>query len=223
MRSNEMSAPDAIKRLCDDFERMTSGAVPPDFDEASLRVSFIDPFWEALGWNLRDPREVVVEKRISIRKSTKHADYCFLLGGKPQFILETKDFRKSLDDPDSIFQVKRYGYNLPVDFGILTNFDRLRLYDTGVQPTYENPARGLLKQFDLDFRNYIERWDDLAAVFSRNAVSAGSLRTLLPGPRRERNKEALDRKFFERLNAWRQELARVVALRNADLGVRELN
>ena len=218
-----MSAPDAIKKLCEDFEKLAAGAVPPDFDEASLRMSFIDPFWEALGWDLRNPREVVVEKRISVRNSTKHADYCFLLGGKPQFVLETKDFRKSLDDTDSIFQTKRYGYNLPVDFGILTNFGRLRLYDTGLQPAYENPARGLFRRFDLSFQDYMKRWADLAATFSREAVSSGSLRKLLPAARRERNKEALDRKFFERLNSWRQELARVVSLRNADLGVPEIN
>ena len=216
-------APDIIKKLVDDFDRLVEGAVPQDFDEASLRLSYINPFWEALGWNLRDPREVIVEKRVFIRDSTKHADYCFLLGGKPQFIVETKDFRKRLDDPDFIFQIKRYGYNLPVDFGILTNFSHFRLYDTGLLPSYENPARGLFKRFDIAYRDYADRWEDLAATFSREAVASGALKKLLPAARRERNKEALDRKFFERLNEWRAELARVIAIRNADLRVHEIN
>jgi len=56
-------APDIINRLVDDFDRLVEGAVPQDFDEASLRLSYINPFWEALGWNLRDPREVIAECR----------------------------------------------------------------------------------------------------------------------------------------------------------------
>jgi len=218
-----MKVPDCIKKLVDDFERLTRGAVPQDFDEASLRLAYIDPFWESLGWNLRDPREVIVEKRVFIRDSTKHADYCFQLGGKPQFVVETKDFRKHLDDSDFVFQIKRYGYNLPVDFGILTNFSRFRLYDTGLQPTFENPARGLFKGFDLGYKEYEARWGELIATFSREAVAAGALRKLLPSARRERNKDALDRRFFERLNEWRSELARNISIRNGDLGVQEIN
>ncbi len=57
-------APDIIKRLVDDFDRLVEGAVPQDFDEASLRLSYVNSFWEALGWNLRDPHEVIVEKRV---------------------------------------------------------------------------------------------------------------------------------------------------------------
>jgi len=218
-----MKAPDSVARLVEDFDRLSAGAIPQDFDEASLRQSFINPLWEALGWNLQDPREVIVEKRVYIRDSTKHADYCFQIGGKSQFIIETKDFRKRLDDIDFIFQTKRYGYNLPVDFGILTNFTRFRLFDTGLQPTYDNPARGLIKRFDLTYQDYVMRWEELTATFSKEAVACGGLKKLLPTARRDRNKEALDSKFFERLNEWRMELGRVIALRNADLGVREIN
>jgi adenine-specific DNA-methyltransferase len=217
-----MAAPDSIKKLVEEFERLKGGP-PPDFDETQLCTSYVEPFWEALGWKVRDPREVVKEKRVHLRASTKHADYCFQLKGKPQFVLEAKDYRKRLDDPDFIFQTKRYGYNLPVDFGVLTNFAEFRLYDTGLQPLYENAARGLFKPYLLQYAEYEAKWDELAAVFSREAVGAGALRALLPKARRERNKEALDRKFFERLNEWRTEFARVIALRNPDVGVHEIN
>jgi hypothetical protein len=218
-----MAAPDSIKILVEEFERLKGGPAPDSFDEAQLCTSYVEPFWEALGWNVRDPREVVKEKRVHLRASTKHADYCFQLKGKPQFILEAKDFRKRLDDADFIFQTKRYGYNLPSDFGVLTNFGEFRLYDTGLKPVYDNKARGLFKPYHLQYTDYEEKWDELAAVFSRNAVAAGALRELLPKARRERNKEALDRTFFEGLNEWRAELARVIALRNPDVGVHDIN
>jgi len=218
-----MAAPDSVKKLVEEFERLKGGPPLDSFDEAQLCTSYVEPFWEALGWNVRDPREVVKEKRVHLRASTKHADYCFQLKGKPQFILEAKDYRKRLDDADFIFQTKRYGYNLPVDFGVLTNFAEFRLYDTGLQPLYENKARGLFKPYQLPYTEYEAKWDELAAAFSREAVAAGALRALLPKARRERNKEALDRKFFEGLNGWRAELARVVALRNPDVGVHDIN
>ncbi len=218
-----MPAPDSVKKLLEEFERLKGGPPLDSFDEAQLCTSYVEPFWEALGWNVRDPREVVKEKRVHLRASTKHADYCFQLKGKPQFILEAKDYRKRLDDADFIFQTKRYGYNLPVDFGVLTNFAEFRLYDTGLQPLYENKARGLFKPYQLPYTEYEARWDELAAAFSREAVATGALRALLPKARRERNKEALDRKFFEGLNGWRAELARVVALRNPDVGVHDIN
>ncbi len=220
-----MAAPDKIKELVARFERLAAGPAPESFDEAQLRVSFVNPFWEALGWNVREPGEVIIEKRVAVRAATKHADYCFQLGGKPQFVVEAKDYfrHRSLDDRDIIFQAKRYGYNLPADFAVLTNFGELRVYDAGLEPIYENPARGFLKKLRFGWRDYVPRWDELAAAFSRDAVAAGALRALLPKARRTRNKEALDRKFFERLNEWRKELARVIALRNADLSVHDIN
>jgi len=218
-----MPAPDRIKKLVDGFENYTATCFPPDFDEASLRMSFIDPFWEELGWNVRDPREVVVEKRVAMRATTKFADYCLLVADKPKLIIESKDPRRKVDDPDSIFQVKRYGYNLPVDFAVLTNFGEFRLYDTGLEPIYENSARGLIPQFSLSFHDYIEQWEKLYGAFSHQAVVEGKLAELLPRERRARNKETLDRKFFEHLSEWRTELAGNIALRNKDLKVHEIN
>ena len=85
-----MAAPDSIKKLVEEFERLKGGPPPDSFDEAQLGTSYLEPFWEALGWAVRDPREVVKEKRVHLRASTKHADYCFQLARKPQFIVEAK-------------------------------------------------------------------------------------------------------------------------------------
>ncbi len=218
-----MAAPDKIKKLVDDFERLKRGRVPDSFDEAQLRVSYVNPFWEALGWNVRDYREVVIEKVVPMRHSTKRADYCFLLNGRPAFVLETKDFRKHLDDPDIVFQLNRYGYNLPVDFGFLTNFAELQLYETWKRPLIENPVKNRVNKFHFDYQEYVERWDELAAALARDAVAAGALNEFLTKKEPTRNKEAVDRKFFEGLNEWRAELARVIALRNIDLSVHDIN
>jgi hypothetical protein len=91
-----MAAPASIKKLVEEFERFKARPVPDSFDEARLCTSYVEPFWEALGWKVRDPREAVKEKRVRLRAGTKHADYCFQLKSKPQFVVEAKDFRKRL-------------------------------------------------------------------------------------------------------------------------------
>ena len=218
-----MAVPREVKKLIDDFGRLRVGRIPDSFDEAQLQRTYIEPFFEALGWNVRDPREVVVEKRVHVRDSIKSADYCFQLDGKPQFVVETKDFRKKLDDPHFIFQTKLYGYNLPASLGVLTNFGEFRLYDAGLEPIFENPVRGAIKKFHLGCEDYVNRWDELEGTFSRQAVAAGALKELLPKARRTREKEALDRKFFERLTEWRKELATKIAWRNKQLDEYEIN
>jgi adenine-specific DNA-methyltransferase len=214
---------DAVARLVDVFEDVMRGRKALEFDEESTRISLINPFWRALGWDVEDPREVVHEKRVATRKGTKRADYCFNVRGRPAFVVEAKEAGKKLTDPDAVFQAKRYGYNLPVNFAVLTDFEEFRLFDSGLEPVYENPARGLIEEFDLTYDRYLDEWKNVYETFSREAVYGGALDKLLPVSRRKRNKEALDRKFFERLTAWREELARVIALDNGDVGVHDLN
>jgi type I restriction-modification system DNA methylase subunit len=212
---------DAVARLVGVFEDVMRGRKALEFDEASTRASLIDPFWRALGWDVEDPREVVHEKRVATRKGTKRADYCFNVRGRPAFVVEAKEAGTKLTDPDAVFQAVRYGYNLPVPVAILTDFEEFRPFKSALEPTYENPARGLIKEFDLKYDQYLERWEDVHKTFSREAVYDGSLEKLVGTA--VRNKEALDKKFFERLTAWREELARVIALDNGDVGVHDLN
>jgi len=212
---------DAVARLVDVFEDVMRGRKALEFDEESTRVTLINPFWRALGWNVEDPREVVHEKRVATRRGTKRADYCFNVRGRPAFVVEAKEAGKKLTDPDLVFQAKRYGYNLPVPVAILTDFEEFRPFKSALEPVYENPGRGLIKKFDLRYDQYLDRWEDVYKTFSRDAVYGNSLEKLVGTT--VRNKEALDKKFFERLTAWREELARVIALDNGDVGVHDLN
>ncbi len=222
-----MTAPqssyDAIAELVEAYRDIAAGGKAMEFDETSTRITLLNPFWEALGWKMADPREVVHEKRVYTRYGIKRADYCFNVRGKAAFVLEAKQAGVSLRDPDVVFQAKRYGYNLPVNFAVISDFEEFRLFDSGLEPIYGNPARGLIKQFDLTFDQYIEKWGDIYAVFSRDAVYDGALDALLPKARKTRNKEALDKRFFERLTKWREEFARVIALDNGDLSVYDIN
>ena len=45
-----MSAPDIIKRLVDNFERQRRTYMSQGYNEAQVRLEFINPFFKALGW-----------------------------------------------------------------------------------------------------------------------------------------------------------------------------
>jgi len=45
-------APDAVKRLVDRFDQNRDAYLSGSYNEMQLRREFIDPFFEALGWDV---------------------------------------------------------------------------------------------------------------------------------------------------------------------------
>lgn len=159
--------------------------------EAEVRQQFIDPFWRALGWDVGDTRgvgpsesEVIIEKNVETVDAgglrSRRPDYLFRLGGFARFIVEAKKPAIDIDeDKDAVFQAKQYAWNSTIPFAILTDFEQFRLYDTTLKPVFNEPRRGLVKEFALDYDKYESQWDAIAAVFGREAVESGSLERLL--------------------------------------------
>ena len=162
-----------------------------DFKEAEVRSQFIDPFWLALGWDVRDSKsvgpslaEVIIEKNIDTAEvgglRRRRPDYLFRVGGFARFIVEAKKPSVDLDlDKDGIFQAKQYAWNSTIPFAILTDFEQFRLYDTTLKPIFNDPRRGLVTQFALDYDKYESQWDVLTDTFGRSAVEGGALERLL--------------------------------------------
>lgn len=160
-------------------------------NEASLRQNYIDPFWRALGWDVGDtvqlgPAEsdVIVEKNVQTVDANglrnRRPDYLFRIGGFPRFIVEAKKPTLDLDDDkDAIFQAKQYAWNSTIPFAVLTDFGHFRLYDATLKPIYQEPGRGIIKEFAINFEDYENQWDLLHATFGRAAVAEGSLENLL--------------------------------------------
>ena len=49
-----MPAPDAVKRLVDHFDQNRDAYLSGSYNETQLRREFIDPFFEALGWDVEN-------------------------------------------------------------------------------------------------------------------------------------------------------------------------
>lgn len=93
--------------------------------EYPTRTIFIDPLLGALGWDVRDPDEVVLEHPTVDGKSV---DYAMKVNRKVVLHLEAKQLGDPLDDVKSITQVVGYAANDGVEWCLLTNGVRYKVY-----------------------------------------------------------------------------------------------
>ncbi len=213
---------DKLAKLVKRFESKQKG----EWDEAATRKSLIDGFWEALGWDTDDPREVEVEKRTEIDEHLKRADYAFLEKGRTKFLVEAKQPSKNLTrNRDAIFQVKRYVFNTPdTNLGILHDFEEFIPYLVIKKPSYDLPLDGLQKKLIFSYEEYPDRADELLEMFSRESVLGGSIEALLPkGAKLERVTETVNREFFADLMKWRLEIAKSIAKSNPRVSDHDIN
>ena len=180
-----------IADLVQNFRAHIKAYKSKDTKEAEIRQQFIDPFWRALGWDVGDTRgvgpseaEVIIEKSIETVDAggprSRRPDYVFRLGGFARFIIEAKKPFVDIDeDKEAIFQAKQYAWNSTIPFAILTDFEQFRLYDTTLRPILNDPRRGMVKEFALDYDKYESQWDAITATFGRAAVDDGALERLL--------------------------------------------
>ncbi len=154
---------------------------------------------------------------------TKKPDYAFNINSKLKFFVEAKAPSVDLNEKDPVFQAKRYAFstNGKAPIVILTDFEEFRVFNSLERPIYDNPLAGLLKQFDLQYSNYAEKWDLLYDTFSKEAVANGSIESL--AGKTSKNTKTLDKEFLEELVSWREELARHIAVRNNSLTNDEMN
>ena len=217
-----MTAPDAVHQLVEKFDKGSAAYKHRDYNETQLRVEFVNPLFEALGWDVRDSSQVSHETRVLVGGKPKHPDYGFRIGRTTHFYLETKKPALNLkDDPSPAYQLRRYGWsgNLPVS--ILSDFEEFIIYDCRIQPHKNDPAsKGRLRYYR--YPEYIDKWDEFESLFSRAAVRDGALRNWIDD---EKTRGALpvDEAFLREMESWRETLAKDMALHNRDLNRRQLN
>lgn len=232
--------PATIRSLVQGFARNIRDLKSPDYKESQLRQHYLDPFLKLLGWDVdnreqRRPQDVEVMIEPSMDtvtdegRTSREPDYLFRVNSFPRFTLEAKKPSVDIDtDRDAIYQTKRYAWNATIPFAILTDFEQFRVYDTAIEPIRGEPARGLIKEFSLEFQDYPTKWDEIVAMFGRDAVSNGSLERLRAKIRRVsaasgrrlrtvdrmlfelRGDEPVDRVFLDYLEKYRQHIARAI-------------
>ena len=219
-----------ITELVEKFSRNIDEYKNPKYNETSVRIEFVNPLWEALGWDVHNKsgyalafRDVIHEDEVRVGHTTKAPDYSFRIGGKRIFFLETK--KPSVDlkhDPAPAFQLRRYAYSAKLPVSLLTDFEEFIVYDTRIKPSIsDKPHVGRMLYFT--FEDYIEQWEFIRSVFSKEAVLRGDFDRYIQDKRGKKPRAEIDRDFLNDLDNWRILLARNIALRNPQLSGRELN
>ncbi|MBE3145066.1 MAG: N-6 DNA methylase, partial [Planctomycetes bacterium] len=200
------------------------------YNETQLRLDFLNPLFEALGWDVSNRkgyaeryREVILEPSVEMEGQAKAADYAFRVGDKTLFFVEAKKPAVNIGaNPEPAFQVRRYGWSAKLSISILSDFEQLAVYDCRIKPSHGDPAAlGRVKLYS--FQEYAEKWDEISAIFSRQAVLKGSFDQYAEGLKGKRGTADVDDAFLEEMERWRGDLARNIALRNPTLSSRELN
>jgi type I restriction-modification system DNA methylase subunit len=224
---------EALQILIGDFGKNESQFMSRDFQETEACTRFIDPFFSALGWEVNQTclqkKYWDVHREYSQRDNSvnKKPDYAFRVieGAKyrEKFFVEAKAPHVDLKGNIPVFQAKRYAFSShgKTPIVILTDFQTFRVFNGLEKPVFENPLQGLLKGYDLEYHEYLEKWDALWDTFSKEAVAKGSIEQLIG--KVSRNVKSLDDEFLADISAWREILARNVALRNKDLSVDQIN
>jgi SAM-dependent methyltransferase len=218
-----------ITKLCQYFTTNRQAFLAPGVKEAHVRQSLIDPFFEALGWDVRNTsmvapqyREVVPEDSLEVEGQQKAPDYAFRVGASPKFYAEAKKCDASIDtDPRWAFQLRRYGWSAKVAVSILTDFEELSVYDCTLRP-HPGDKASHARILHFGFEEYPGRWRELWDVFSREAVWSGAF-DQYAASKRKRGTSEVDVEFLKEIEAWREALARNMALRDKDLSPDDLN
>jgi hypothetical protein len=218
--------PDIVPQLVERFDRNTETYKSPAFNETELRVELVNPFWKALGWDMDNEAGNAMAYRDVIHEDAIKAgapDYCFRIGGMRKFFLEAKKPAINLkDDPSPAYQLRRYGWSAKLSVSVLTDFEELAIYDCRSRPRVNDKASvGRTKYYT--YKEYLPKWDEIAGVFSREAVLKGCFDKFAESTRDKRGASEVDKEFLKEIEAWREVLAKNIALRNPRLDVHGLN
>jgi len=220
---------DDVAKLCQYFAVNRQSFLAQGVKEAHIRQSLIDPFFEALGWDVRNAsmiapqyREVIPEDSLDVEGQQKAPDYTFRVGTLPKFYVEAKKCGVNINtDLAPAYQLRRYGFSANLPLSLLTDFEELSVYDCASRPRPSDKASHGRIQY-VGFVEYPERWREIWDVFSRQAVWSGGFDQYAASKRKKGTSE-VDSEFLKDIEGWRDELARNLALRNSALTADELN
>lgn len=211
------------------------------YQEAEVRTDFIDKFFMALGWDVshqhqRNP----YRQEVKIEKSTKDsgkADYAFAVApyyGRIRFLVEAKRPQVSILSENNCFQTIRYGWPLGVPICVLTDFNSLHILDTRFRPNIDSAISRVIKSWPCTDLLDKDKFGEVYWLLSRQAVADNSIERfaeeILPAEQAAARQYSLfpaerrnfDDDFLDKLDEWRERLAKVFKRTRSDLDGRQL-
>lgn len=199
-----------------------------------LRSDFLDPFFELLGWDIKNvaskctgEREVLLEEPLKANavSHTKKPDYTFRLYGERKFFVEAKKpFVDITKDNSPALQVRRYGYTAGLCISVLSNFEDLYIYDTTCPVvSSEHLTKAVLKHYH--YTEYEESIEEILSLLGQKSVYEGKFDAIWNGVKKgdeRKDKKSIDEMFLAQINAWRLMLGREILNARPNIDMEEL-
>jgi len=219
-----------IETLVDRFRTNIDVYKRSAYNEAQVRREFIDPFFEALGWDVSNKqgyaeqyKEVVLEDTIKVGRSTRAPDYSFRIGGQRKFFVEAKKPAVNIkEDVSPSYQLRRYAWSAKLPLSIVTDFEEFSVFNCQIKPDLKDKTSvGRIGYYTFD--EYLDKFDALYDIFSKEAILKGSFDRYAQSTKGKKGTAEVDREFLKEIESWRELLAKNIALRNPDVSIFELN
>ena len=225
-----MEVPDIIIELIKRFQFNEKQYKSGSYNETQVRLEFINPLFKALGWDVDNEqghaeayKDVIHEDKIKVGLATKAPDYSFRIGGQRKFFLEAKKPSVNIkEDIHPAYQLRRYAWSAKLPLSILTDFEEFAVYDCRIKPNKTDKASNARIMY-FNYKDYIEKWDEIASVFSKDAILKGSFDKFAESSKKKKGTAEVDSAFLNEMELWRELLAKNIALRNKNLSTRALN
>ena len=226
--------------LCDHFDARRAEIMAAGYKEDAARHEFITPFFEALGWDVRNTahrsvyeKDVVTEKREDIAGTARSADYAFRRPGThlTSFFVEAKKPSVDIRSHGPCYQAVLYGWNASTPLVVLTDFEQFLILDTRSEPDKSSASRHILRQHGsythADYRDP-EKFAEIWGLLAKENVAAGSLgKAAAALPRLSgriqkddlfaRGSGPVDEEFLAQMELWREKLAKSLKRSNHHL------
>ncbi len=142
-----------IKELINKYEEVKTSGKLRSYSEEETKRGFIEPLFEALGWDFTNKREISMEESIS----SKRVDYGFYLNDRVKFYLEAKPLKADLHKKEYADQAIRYSWNKGATWAVLSDFESTKVFNA--QDIKKSLADKLF--FEISYSDYLKRFDQL--------------------------------------------------------------
>lgn len=221
-----------IKDLVQKYHANRTAYLKADYNETQLRTDFLDPFFEMLGWDIKNnqgkptnEREVLVEEalREDANSNTKKPDYTFRLFSERKFFLEAKKPHVKIDsDTEPAKQVRRYGFTAKLKISVLSNFEHLAIYDCSRKVDKNDSAtKARIKLYH--YTEYEKAFEEIQKQLSHEVVYTGEFDEIWKEIESQLKLSSVDDLFLKQINEWRLILGKEIHSHQNQLDEAQLN
>ncbi|MFZ2656358.1 MAG: N-6 DNA methylase, partial [Victivallales bacterium] len=204
-----------IQELVNKYHANRASYLKETYNETQLRIDFIDPLFELLGWDIKNisgkptnEREVLLEEALkaNVSENSKKPDYTFRLFSERKYFLEAKKPSVPIEsNVDNAKQIRRYGFTAKLKISVLCNFEYLLIYDCSVKVEKDDSHdKTLIKKYH--YTEYADKFKELQSLLGRQSVYTGIFDEEWESIEEKLTLFSVDNLFLSQINEWRKQL-----------------